>query len=136
MHKIFNSIYWHPILIKAFLAILCLVGAIWLVFAYLNPAPPSTITIATGFRGGAYEYFGQQYRERLARVGVTLVVHPTDGTGENLKLLLDLADNMTGKTICVLSDSCAAPVVSAIAKFRPEFEAYFSRNKSAALAAV
>ena len=33
-------------------------------------------------------------------------------------------DNMTGKTICVLSDSCAAPVVSGIQKFRGEFEAY------------
>ena len=29
---------------------------------------------------------------------------------------------MTGKTICVLSDSCAAPVVSGIQKFRDEFE--------------
>jgi NADH-quinone oxidoreductase subunit F len=33
---------------------------------------------------------------------------------------------MTGKTICVLSDSCATPVVSGIAKFRGEFEAYLS----------
>jgi NADH-quinone oxidoreductase subunit F len=30
---------------------------------------------------------------------------------------------MTGKTICVLSDSCATPVVSGIQKFRGEFEA-------------
>src|SRR5215510_7255800 len=89
MQKIFSSIYWHPILAKAFLAILCLLGATWLVFEYLTPPPPSTITIATGFRGGAYEYFGQQYRERLARAGVTLVVRPTDGTGENLRLLAD-----------------------------------------------
>ena len=33
---------------------------------------------------------------------------------------------MTGKTICVLSDSCAAPIVSGIQKFRHEFEAYIS----------
>jgi NADH-quinone oxidoreductase subunit F len=33
---------------------------------------------------------------------------------------------MTGKTICVLSDSCAAPVGSAIHKFRSEFEAYIN----------
>ena len=31
------------------------------------------------------------------------------GKQEDLELLLDLSDNMTGKTICVLSDSCAAP---------------------------
>jgi NADH-quinone oxidoreductase subunit F len=45
------------------------------------------------------------------------------GTMEDLDTLLDLADLMTGTTICVLSDSCAVPVVSGIKKFRPEFEA-------------
>lgn len=46
------------------------------------------------------------------------------GRMSDLDVLLDLADQMTGKTICVLSDSCAAPVVSGIKKFRGEFEAY------------
>src|SRR5204862_7898484 len=32
------------------------------------------------------------------------------GTTADLALLLDLADNMTGKTTCVLLESCAAPV--------------------------
>ncbi len=44
------------------------------------------------------------------------------GTMEDLDTLLDIADNMTGTTICVLSDSCAVPVISGIKKFRPEFE--------------
>ncbi len=35
-----------------------------------------------------------------------------DGTPEDLDTLLAIAENMTGKTICVLSDSCATPVVS------------------------
>jgi NADH-quinone oxidoreductase subunit F len=51
------------------------------------------------------------------------------GTSKDLDLLLDLSDNMTGKTICVLSDSCAAPVVSGIKKFRPEFEAYLNGKR-------
>src|SRR5215475_3790840 len=87
--KIFKSIYWHPILAKDLIAALCLTGAIWVVFEYVNPAPPSTITITTGFKGGAYEYFGKQYQERLARAHVTLHLRLTDGTGENLKLLQD-----------------------------------------------
>ena len=58
------------------------------------------------------------------------------GKPEDLDLLLDLSENMTGKTICVLSDSCAAPVVSGIQKFRSEFEAYISRARKPALAAV
>ena len=42
---------------------------------------------------------------------------------------------MTGKTICVLSDSCAAPVVSAIKKFRGEFEDYITGRRKPVLAA-
>ena len=57
-----------------------------------------------------------------------------EGKESDLQLLLDLADNMTGKTICVLSDSCAAPVVSGLQKFRGEFEAYLSRRRAPALA--
>jgi len=52
------------------------------------------------------------------------------GKPKDLDLLLDLSENMTGKTICVLSDSCAAPVVSGIKKFRGEFEAYLSGRRS------
>ena len=53
-----------------------------------------------------------------------------EGTVEDFDTLLSIADNMTGKTICVLSDSCATPVVSGLRKFRHEFEAKIvaSRN--------
>ena len=54
----------------------------------------------------------------------------------DVELLLDLADNMTGKTICVLSDSCAAPVVSGIQKFRDEFDSYIAGARRPVLAAV
>jgi NADH-quinone oxidoreductase subunit F len=46
---------------------------------------------------------------------------------------LEISDNMTGKTICVLSDSCAAPIVSGIKKFRGEFEAYLAGKRQPAL---
>jgi NADH-quinone oxidoreductase subunit F len=58
------------------------------------------------------------------------------GRPDDLDLLLDLSENMTGKTICVLSDSCAAPVVSGIQKFRGEFDAYIAKARQPALAAV
>jgi len=45
------------------------------------------------------------------------------GTMEDLDTLISIAENMTGTTICVLSDSCATPVISGIRKFRSEFEA-------------
>jgi NADH-quinone oxidoreductase subunit F len=58
------------------------------------------------------------------------------GKQEDFQVLLDLSENMTGKTICVLSDSCAAPVVSGIQKFRSEFEAYITRSREPSMAAV
>jgi NADH-quinone oxidoreductase subunit F len=57
-----------------------------------------------------------------------------EGKASDLDLLLELSDQMTGKTICVLSDSCAAPVVSGIHKFRADFDAYLSRPRVAAMA--
>ena len=53
-----------------------------------------------------------------------------EGTAEDFDTLLSIADNMTGKTICVLSDSCATPVVSGLKKFRGEFEAKIVANRS------
>ena len=60
------------------------------------------------------------------------------GQGEitDLDLLLDLSHHMTGSTICPLCDSCAAPVVSGINKFRAEFEAYINGSKRVAVTAV
>ena len=58
------------------------------------------------------------------------------GKQDDFQLLLDLSENMTGKTICVLSDSCAAPIVSGIQKFRSEFEAYIAGEREPALATV
>jgi TRAP-type uncharacterized transport system substrate-binding protein len=89
MKRIFGGIYWHPTFLRVSIAIICLAGAVWLVMEYFNPAPPSTITIATGAKGGAYEFFAQQYREKLARAHVRLNIRLTDGTSENIRLLED-----------------------------------------------
>jgi NADH-quinone oxidoreductase subunit F len=58
------------------------------------------------------------------------------GTMEDLDTLLDIADQMTGKTICVLSDSCATPVVSGITKWKHEFEAHIKQKRCPMRAAV
>jgi NADH-quinone oxidoreductase subunit F len=51
-----------------------------------------------------------------------------EGTPEDLDTLLAIADNMTGKTICVLSDSCATPVVSGLKKFASDFESMIKKK--------
>jgi NADH-quinone oxidoreductase subunit F len=52
-----------------------------------------------------------------------------EGTMADLDTLLEIGDNMTGKTICVLSDSCAVPVVSGIQKWRDEFDAHIKGKR-------
>lgn len=68
---------------------LCVVGLGWFALSYFMPAPPLKISIATGFKGGAYETLGRRYQEILARSHVQLEVHLSNGSGENLRLLQD-----------------------------------------------
>ncbi|MFP3948709.1 MAG: NADH-quinone oxidoreductase subunit NuoF [Longimicrobiales bacterium] len=51
------------------------------------------------------------------------------GTEEDLETLLSLGDEMTGTTICVLSDSCAVPVRSSIEKFKDDYLALIRRGE-------
>ena len=45
-----------------------------------------------------------------------------EGTMEDIDLLLDVANNIEGNTVCALGDAAAWPVQSVIRKFRDEFE--------------
>jgi len=51
------------------------------------------------------------------------------GTEEDLDTLMEITRQMTGKTICVLSGSVAAPVQSSIEKFRDEYLALIRRGE-------
>lgn len=77
------------------------VGVFWLVFHYVRPAPPRQITLLTGSPGGAYEYFGEKYRQALAKYGVELTLLPSSGSVENLRRIkteagIDLAFMQSG----------------------------------------
>jgi NADH-quinone oxidoreductase subunit F len=75
-----------------------------------------------------------------------LLIDLEDGRGkmEDLQVLLDVAVNMEGNTICVLADSLSMPVKSFLPKFRSEFEDHVrlarcpfkDRNGNAAKAAA
>lgn len=55
--------------------------------------------------------------------------HEGQGTLKDLDTLLEIADNMMGKTVCVLSDALAMPIQSHINKFRHEFEEHVKLGK-------
>jgi TRAP transporter TAXI family solute receptor len=70
-------------------AVFCIVGIVSLALHYFIPAPPTKITIGTGFKGGSYEFYARKYQEILARSHIDLEVRLTEATGQNLKLLMD-----------------------------------------------
>ena len=63
------------------------VGTISLLLIYFIPAPPSTVTMATGFQGSSFEYVGQRYRDIFARSHVELKLRETTGALDNIELL-------------------------------------------------
>jgi NADH-quinone oxidoreductase subunit F len=54
---------------------------------------------------------------------ILLKIKEGDGEIRDLDLLLDLANQMEGRTICALADAAAWPVRHTINRFRDEFEA-------------
>ncbi len=51
------------------------------------------------------------------------------GKSGELELMLDICDNMKGKTICPLSDAAAMPIESYIQKFHDEFAAHIQEQR-------
>ena len=90
---------------------LTLIGFI-IAWQFVNPAPPHTITIATGQADGAYYLFAERYRELLAEAAVTLEIRRTAGSLENLRLLeageVDLAFFQGGSGISTADDDITA----------------------------
>ena len=81
-------------------------AAVWWVLAYFFPAPPSTVTIATAFKGASFDYYGRRYRERFRLANVNLELRATEGALENLKLL---EDPNSGVQIAFVTGGIAEP---------------------------
>ncbi|QYB03254.1 NADH-quinone oxidoreductase subunit NuoF [Rhodococcus sp. USK10] len=64
-------------------------------------------------------YWLVQILERLER---------GEGTDADLQKLLDIADNILGKSFCALGDGAASPIMSSIKYFRDEYLAHFEQG--------
>ncbi|MEM7225581.1 MAG: TAXI family TRAP transporter solute-binding subunit [Pseudomonadota bacterium] len=56
-------------------------------YQFVDPAPPRTLTLATGNPEGAYAAYGERYREILGESGIEVTLVPSAGSAENLSLL-------------------------------------------------
>ncbi|MER5865864.1 NADH-quinone oxidoreductase subunit NuoF [Kitasatospora sp. NPDC002040] len=51
------------------------------------------------------------------------------GVAGDLEKLLDIADNINGKSFCALGDGAASPIVSSLQHFRAEYEQHLSERR-------
>lgn len=78
---------WSPALASAAtLAIFLMIAAaiVWVV----RTNPPRRITITSGPEGSSYQRWAEAYKKALAPHGVTLIIQPSGGSGENLDRLI------------------------------------------------
>ncbi len=54
-----------------------------------------------------------------------------EGSMRDLDLLIDMCDNMEGRTVCALADAAAWPVRNTVTRFREDFEAKIKRKSVA-----
>ncbi len=52
-----------------------------------------------------------------------------EGQMRDIELLLSVADNIAGKTLCAFGDAAATPVLTTIKQFRHEFEAHIREGR-------
>jgi TRAP transporter TAXI family solute receptor len=75
-------------------AILITIIGFVVAYQFVSPAPPRSLTMATGSPEGTYHAAGKSYRQILARDRVSLELKNTSGSVENLRLLEAETDNV------------------------------------------
>ncbi|MFK7741125.1 MAG: TAXI family TRAP transporter solute-binding subunit [Planctomycetota bacterium] len=78
-----------PLVIIWLVAIGLLVAASIYAVSLIGPAPPRKLTLAAGSPGGAYAAYAERYRKLLKKQGIEVEVRTTEGSLENLGLLLE-----------------------------------------------
>jgi TRAP-type uncharacterized transport system substrate-binding protein len=67
--------------------VLLATGLLVAAYVWLDPNPPQRVTLATGPAQSAYAEFGKRYARALAANGIEVVLLPSEGSQDNLRLL-------------------------------------------------
>ncbi|PYE54877.1 NADH-quinone oxidoreductase subunit NuoF [Deinococcus yavapaiensis] len=94
----------------------CIVNATWnLVRFYAHESCGKCTPCREGISGWMVRMY-----EKLVRGG---------GKPGDVDLILDMSDNISGKSFCALADACLGPVVSSVKLFRHEYDVLASTGK-------
>ncbi|RZA30902.1 MAG: TAXI family TRAP transporter solute-binding subunit [Lysobacteraceae bacterium] len=85
----FSFVSLRDLLVASGPTLLAAIAVAVLAYVWVDPAPPRHLTMATGQFNSAYEEFGRQYAQRLARDDIKLTLQPSLGSHENLQRLID-----------------------------------------------
>jgi TRAP-type uncharacterized transport system substrate-binding protein len=85
----FVAISWRDLAVSFGPILLISIAAIWIAVRLIQPAPPNTLTISAGPKGSTFWNAAEQYRQILARNGITLNVLESEGSAQNLQRLAD-----------------------------------------------
>nr|WP_301334646.1 TAXI family TRAP transporter solute-binding subunit [Variovorax dokdonensis] len=75
------------LLVSAGPVLLLVCGLLVLAYWWLDPQPPTKVTLATGPADSAYANFGHRYAQALGANGIEVIQKSTDGSLDNLALL-------------------------------------------------
>ncbi|AMP10293.1 NMT1/THI5 like family protein [Collimonas arenae] len=85
----FVAISWRDLAISFGPIALLAIIAVWLAIWFIHPAPPKTITIATGPEHSNFWNTADKYRKIMARNGIKLKIVTSEGSLDNLRKLND-----------------------------------------------
>jgi NADH-quinone oxidoreductase subunit F len=93
----------------------CMVGALWNVLRFYHHESCGQCTPCREGTGWLDKILGRLETGR--------------GTAADLGVILEVCDEMVGRTICVLADAAAMPAKSIVQKFKAEFEAHVTEKR-------
>jgi TRAP transporter TAXI family solute receptor len=105
--------------------------AIWWASTFVEPAPPTQLTIATASKGSPYYRIAERYQQHLARNGIRLELKETAGSLENLRLIRNRESGVQAAIIQGgISNSTEAPSLLSLGRVAYEPTWVFYRGES------
>jgi TRAP transporter TAXI family solute receptor len=84
-----SRISWRDLAVSIGPILVITAAAVWIAFRFVQPAPPSTITITSGPEGSSFQRYADRYAKILKKNGIELKVLPSRGALDNLQRLKD-----------------------------------------------
>ena len=87
--KRFFALTWRDITVVTIPIVLLIIAVGWATVKLIQPAPPNTLVILGGPEGSSFQSTAEKYKKIISAHGIRVRVITTDGSDENLQLLMD-----------------------------------------------